>query len=56
MFDGDNLPHELFLTTRPRTKRKKNAFNNNISNDLKLSKAQISKIIQSGRFFRIITN
>ena len=23
MFDGDNLPHELFLTTRPRTKRRK---------------------------------
>ena len=28
----------------------RNAFNNNISTDLKLSKAQISKIIQSGGF------
>ena len=26
-----------------------NAFNNNISTDLKLSKAQVSKIIQSGK-------
>ena len=28
----------------------RNAFNNNMSNDLKLSRAQISKIIQSGGF------
>ena len=28
----------------------RNAFNNNISTDLKLSEAQISKIIQSGGF------
>ena len=28
----------------------RNTFNNNILTDLKLSKAQISKIIQSGRF------
>ena len=28
----------------------KNAFNNNMSTDLKISKAQISKIIQSGGF------
>ena len=28
----------------------RNAINNNMSNDLKLSKAQISKIIQSGGF------
>ena len=46
MFDGNDLPHELLLTTRQRTKLK-NAFNNNISTDIKLSKAQISKIIQS---------
>ena len=52
MFDGNHLPHELLLTTRQKTKLK-NAFNNNMS-DLKLSKAQISKIIQSGRFFRIV--
>ena len=49
MFDGNDLPHELLLTTRQRTKLK-NAFNNNMSTDLKLSKAQISKIIQSGGF------
>ena len=49
MFDGNDLPHELLLTTRQRTKLK-NAFNNNMSTDIKLSKAQISKIIQSGGF------
>ena len=49
MFDGNDLPHELLLTTRQRTKLK-NAFNNNMSTDLKLSKAQISKMIQSGGF------
>ena len=48
MFDG-NLPHELLLTTRQKTKLT-NAFNNNLSADIKLSKAQISKIIQSGGF------
>ena len=49
MLDGNNLPHELLLTTRQETKIR-NAFNNNMLIDLKLSKAQISKIIQSGRF------
>ena len=49
MFDGNDLPHQLFLTTRQKTKLR-NAFNNNMSTDLKLSKAQISKIIQSGGF------
>ena len=48
MFNGNDLPHELLLTTRQKTKLR-NAFNN-MSTDLKLSKAQISKIIQSGRF------
>ena len=48
MFDGNNLPHELLLTTRQKTKLR-NAFNN-MSTDLKVSKAQISKIIQSGGF------
>ena len=47
MFNGKNLPHELLLTTTQKTKLK-NAFNNNISTDLKLSKAQISEIFQSG--------
>ena len=49
IFDGDNLPHELLLTTRQKTKIR-NAFNNNTSTDIKLSKAQINKIIQSGGF------
>ena len=49
MFHGNDLPHELLLTTRPKTKLR-NAFNNNMSTDLKLSKAQISKVIQSGAF------
>ena len=43
MFDGNDLPHELLLTTRQKNLR--NAFNNNMSTGLKLSKAQISKII-----------
>ena len=37
MFDGNDLPHELLLTTRQITKLK-NAFNNNISTDIKLLK------------------
>ena len=40
IFDGNDLPHELLLTTRQKTKLR-NAFNNNMSTDLKLSKAQI---------------
>ena len=46
MFNGNDLPHELLLTTRQKTKLR-NAFNNNISTDLKLSKAHISRKIQS---------
>ena len=49
MFDEDDSPHELLLTTRQKTKLR-NAFNNNMSTDLKLSRAQISKIIQSRGF------
>ena len=49
MVEGNNLPHELFLVTRQNTKLR-NAFQNNISADIKLSKTQISKIIQSGCF------
>ena len=44
LFDENDLPHELLLTTRQKTKLR-NAFNNNISTDLRLSKAQISEII-----------
>ena len=49
IFYGNNLPHELLLTARLKTKVR-NAFNNNMTTDLKLSKTQISKIIQSGDF------
>ena len=49
MFDRNDLPHELLLTTRQKSKLR-NAFNNNMSTDIKLSKAQIFKIIQSGAF------
>ena len=49
MLDGNDLPHELLLTTRQKTKLR-NAFNNNTLADIKLSKAQINKIIQSGGF------
>ena len=47
--DRNDLPHELLLITRQKTKLI-NALNNNMSTDLKLSKAQISKILQSGGF------
>ena len=49
MFNGNDLPHQFLLTTRQKAKLR-NAFNNNMSTDLKLSKVQISKIIQSGGF------
>ena len=38
MFAENDLPYELLLTTRQKTKLR-NAFNNNMSTDLKLSKA-----------------
>ena len=49
MLSANNLSHELFLTTRQTTKQR-NAIENNMSTDIKLSKAQIYKIIQSGGF------
>ena len=47
-FNKDELPHELFLTTRQSTKLR-NAINN-MSTDIKFSKAQLKKLIQSGGF------
>ena len=44
------MPHKLFLRTRQKTKIR-NAFANDMSTDIKLSKAQICKIIQSGGSF-----
>ena len=49
MFDGNDLLHQLLLTIRQKTKLR-NAFNNNKSANIKLSKTQIVKIIQSGGF------
>ena len=49
MFNGNNLPHELLLS-RTQTTKLINAIENNLQTDIKLSKAQISKIIQSGGF------
>ena len=49
MFNGDNLLHELLLITRQKSKLR-NAFENNMSINIKLFKAQISKVIQSGGF------
>ena len=50
MLNGNDLPHELSLTTKKNKKKTRNAFNNNMSTDLNVSKAQISKIIESGGF------
>ena len=44
MFNGNNSPHELLLTTRQTTKLR-NAVKNNMPTIIKLSKVQISKII-----------
>ena len=47
ILEDEELWHELFLTTRQKTKMR-NAFANIMLSDIKLSKAQISKIILSG--------
>ena len=49
MFNGNDLPYELLLTIKQKIKLT-NAFNNNMSTDIKLSNTQISKIIQSGGY------
>ena len=48
-FNKDKCPHELLLTARQNTKLR-NALNNNSATDIKLSKAQIKKILQSRGF------
>ena len=48
-FNEEDLPHELLVTTRQSTKLR-NAINNNLATAIKLSKAQIKTIIQSGGF------
>ena len=49
-FNKDEVPHELLLTT-PQNTKLRNAINNNSATDIKLSKAQIKKLVQSGGFF-----
>ena len=49
IFNKDETPQELLLTTTQNTKLR-NAINNNSEIDIKLSKTQIKKLIQSGRF------
>ena len=49
--DKTNFPHELLLTDRQVSSIRK-AFSNNSSVDIKFSKTQLSKIIQSGGFLR----
>ena len=48
--EDEELPHELFLTTR-QTTTIRNTFANNMSTDTKLSKCQISQIFKSGTTF-----
>ena len=48
-FGNEELSHELIARE---TTKKRNAFANNMSTDIKFSKAQISKKIQSGGSFR----
>ena len=47
--DNTNFPHELLLTNRQVANIRK-AFANHLSTDIKLSKTQLSKMKQSGRF------
>ena len=47
--DNTNFPHELLLTNRQVANIRK-AFANHSSIDIKLSKTQLSKMIQSGGF------
>ena len=47
MFDWNDQSQELLLTTIQKTKLRY-AFNNNMATDVKLSKYQVSEIIQSG--------
>ena len=46
MLSRNDLLHELLLTRRQKTESR-NAFKNNMSTDIKRSKAQISKIVYS---------
>ena len=52
-FNGSNSTHKLLLTVRQKTKLRK-AFENNMPADIKLPRAQISKIVQSGGFLGLL--
>ena len=52
IFEG-NLPYELLLTIR-QMRNLRNAFGINLAVNTKLSKAQISKLIQSGGFLKAL--
>ena len=47
--DEINFPHKLFITNR-QVANLRTAFANHTSTDIKLSKTQLSKMIQSGGF------
>ena len=47
--DESNFPHKLFLTNR-QVANLRRAFAKHTSTDIKLSKTQLSKMIQSGGF------
>ena len=51
MFRKNDLSGELLLTTWQKATLR-NAFNDNMSTDIKLSKVQIFKVHQSGGFLR----
>ena len=48
--DQTNFPHELLLLTDRQVSSIRKAFANNLSVDIKFSKAQLSKMIQPGGF------
>ena len=48
--DKTNFPHELLLTDRQVSSIRKDFANNSLA-DIKLSKTQLSKMIQSGGFW-----
>ena len=50
----EELPHKLLLTRRQKSQTR-NVFVNNMLTDIKLSKAQMSKIIQSSGFLSIMS-
>ena len=51
--DETNFPHKLLLTDRQVANIRK-PFANYLSTDIKLSKAQLSKMVQSGEFLNFL--